>query len=390
MFWVRGVVETVAAMALAYQVIASWVALRHWARRRPSRTPFLPPVSILKPVRGLDRQTYDNFASFCRLDYPTYEILFAVADVADPAIELIERLIADFRERSIRLSVGAPRLGTNDKVNKLLRLVDEATYDVLVVSDADVRVERSYLRKVVQPLEDPDIGLVTALFRGVGDGTWGTTFEALGIATEFVPAVLMAQRVEGLRFGVGATLATTRDRLRRVGGFAPLVDFCADDYELGRRLAASGLQVVLADTVVETEAVGTTWREFVEHQLRWAITVRQARPRGYFGLLLVHALVWVIGAALLSGSVVVAAAWVVSYLVARIALSSIASVFVLDAAFPPGRWLLVPLRDGLAFAIYVMSFFSNRITWRGRKYAVRGGRLIPTETLLETQPAGRA
>src|SRR5262245_32735174 len=348
MFWVRGVVEALAAIALAYQVIAAWVALGYWARRRPSRTAFLPPVSILKPVRGLDRQTYDNFASFCRLDYPTYEILFAVSDVADPAIERIERLIADFPERSIRLLVGAPPVGNNDKVNKLLRLVDEATYAVLVVSDADVRVEHSYLRDVVQPLEHQDIGLVTALFRGVGDGTWGTTFEALGIATEFVPAVLMAQRVEGLRFGVGATLATTKDRLRRIGGFAPLVDFCADDYELGRRLAAAGLQVVLADTVVETEAVGTTWREFVEHQMRWAITVRQARPRGYLGLLLVHALVWVIGAALLSGSLVAAAAWAASYVAARIVLSSVVSVFVLDSRFPPGRWLLIPLRDGLA------------------------------------------
>src|SRR5262245_33813205 len=164
MFWVRGAVEAVAAIALAYQVIAAWVALRYWAGRRPSRTAFLPAVSILKPVRGLDRQTYDNFASFCRLDYPTYEILFAVADVTDPAIELIECLIADFPERSIRLLVGAPRIGNNDKVNKLLRLVDQATYDVLVVSDADVRVERSYLRDVVHPLEDRDIGLVTALF----------------------------------------------------------------------------------------------------------------------------------------------------------------------------------------------------------------------------------
>ncbi len=252
--------------------------------RPPSPGAFAPPISILKPVRGVDREAYENFASFCRQDYPEYEVLFAVADVDDPAIRIIVRLIRNFPERSIRLLVGAPPLGANSKVNKLCRLVREAKYDLLVMNDSDVRVDSNYLRDVAAPFAKPEVGGVTTFYRGMAEGSIAAKLEGLALATETVPNALVARQMEGkVQFAFGWTMATTKQHLAQIGGFEAMANHHSDDFELGNRIAAQGLRIEFVRHPIWMVFPKETIREYLRHELRWAIGLRNVRPAGIYG-----------------------------------------------------------------------------------------------------------
>src|SRR5207248_1709667 len=244
-------VPILAWLPVAYYGFAAVAARRFFRqslldRAADDKSDFAPPVSLLKPVRGLDRHTREHFTSFCRQEYPEYEILFAVADATDPAIPLIRQLAEAHPERSIRLIVGVPEVGASSKVNKLCRLAREAQHGILVISDSDITVPPSYLRSVVAPFQDVHVGAVTCLYRAVPDrGLWAA-LEAIGISTDFVPGVIVARQLEGVKFALGATMATRRAQLAEVGGFEALAEYCADDFELGRRIARRGYRIELA------------------------------------------------------------------------------------------------------------------------------------------------
>jgi ceramide glucosyltransferase len=377
-----GVVSLFALLSLGYYAFAAAAARRFFARSAAAVPPrgveFSPPISILKPIRGLDRHSLEHFTSFCRQDYPAYEILFAVADASDPAVPLIERLAADHPGRSIRLIVGVPEIGASGKVNKLCRLAQEARHEILVISDSDITVPASYLRSVVAPFRDQGVGAVTCLYRGMPDpGLWAT-LEAIGISTDFAPGVIVAAQVEGVRFTLGATMATTRTRLAEVGGFEALAEYCADDFELGRRIAARGYKIELAVCTVSTEVSPATFGEFFRHQLRWAVTVRQSRPWGYVGRALVtQGLPWALAAAALAPSAPLARAWIAIYLAFRVGMAWIVGVQGLDDMTVRRRWMLIPLYDAVAFTVCVAGLFATRVEWRGRQFRMRSGRLIP-------------
>ena len=238
---VRTVLLVLAAIPLAYYVISSiaaWCFFRRERARQPGE--FTPPVSLLKPVRGVDFASYENFASFCRQNYPDYEILFAVNDDADPAVPLIRRLIAEFPQRRIRLFIGAEHLGANRKVNKLARLTREAQYEIIVLTDGDVRVGPRYLREIVAPFTNQEIGAVTSFYRALAESNLGAELEAVGAASDFFAGVLVAAWMEGVTFALGASIATTKRWLEKIGGFAAIADLHSDDYELGNRIAKAG------------------------------------------------------------------------------------------------------------------------------------------------------
>ncbi len=361
-------------------IFSAWRYFRELRQRPaalPGRPEFTPPVSILKPVRGLDREAYENYSSFCRQDYPEYEILFAVSDADDPAIPVIQKLIADFSERSIRLLIGAEKLGTNSKVCKLCRLVREARYDLLVISDSDVRVSPGYLRGVAAPFRDPTVGAVTTLFRGIVERQFTSEIDCVGTSAEFTAGALVARQLEGIKFTLGATMATTRERLAEIGGFEALASHHSDDFELGNRIAAHGHRVELAAEPVWMVFPRQTLRNYLSHELRWSIGLRHIRPWGHLGLLFTHGLPWSLAAAAVAPSAAVGVAYVGAYFALRFLMAWTVGVWGLEDPVLRRKLWLLPVRDAIAALVWLVSFGSNRIQWRGMQFIIRDGILIP-------------
>jgi len=361
-----------------YYATATFAALRFFRRQpfrqRPSHT---PPVSLLKPVRGADFSTYENFASFCQQDYPAYEILFAVNDASDPALPHIHRLIADFPNIPIRLFVGAEHLGANRKVNKLARLSREAQHEILVLTDGDVRVGPSYLREVIAPFADHHIGAVTSFYRGIAEPNLGAELEAIGASSDFFAGVLMADLTEGIHFALGASIVTTKLWLSKIGGFASIAGMLSDDYELGLRIAQAGGHVLLSREAVWTVYPAQTAQSFWHHQVRWARTVRFCRPLSYFGLIFTLGLPWAVLGALLAPVRWLAVFYLLGYLLLRHVMAWTVGVWgVRDDILRRKIWL-VPLRDAIHFAVWLAGFFSNHVVWGSETYLIRHGRMVP-------------
>jgi ceramide glucosyltransferase len=367
----------VAAAPLVYYVLAILAAIRFFRRNQAqTRADYTPPVSLLKPVRGVDFGSYENFASFCQQDYPEYEILFAVNDDNDPALPLLRKIMADFPKKRIRLFTCAEDLGANRKVNKLAMLTREAQYDVLVLTDGDVRIDSGYLRDVVAHLRDKKIGAVTSFYRAIAQDNLGAKLEAIGAASDFFAGVLMARWKEGIRFALGASIATTKEWVRKIGGFEAIADTLADDYELGLRIAKAGGEIVLSHEPVWTMYPAQTFRGFWDHQLRWARTVRLCRPLSYLGLLFTQGLPWTLLAILLAPAPWIAFAYLAAFLVLRFTMAWAVGVWgVRDDVLRRNLWL-VPIRDAVYFVVWLASFRSNRIRWGSEEYAIRNGRMV--------------
>lgn len=371
-------------LAYIYYLLAAACARRFFGRHGRPHADFLPPASILKPVRGLDREAYENFASFCRLDYPEYEVLFGVSDPTDPSIPVIQQIIRDFPEHSITLSTGLSSIGHNDKASILAHLAREAKNNLLVASDSDTRAEKDYLRVLVAPFSNPKVGAVTCLYRGIQAGSLAETLEAVGISSDFFSGVFVASQFAGVRFALGAAMATTRDRLQEIGGFETLAGFLLDDYELGRRISERGYHVELLPYAVSMVLPAESFRGFWQRQLRWAVGIRSARPWSHLGLLLAQGLPLSLIAAVLSRSGREACAYIAAYLVTRFMMAWTVGVWGLKDPILLRKWWLVPLRDATAFCAWLASFRYNRVKWRGNAFYVRKGQLVPAAVGAET------
>jgi ceramide glucosyltransferase len=373
----RLLILVIAVAPLAYYATATFAALRFFGRERARKIAlYTPAASLLKPVHGVDFGSYENFASFCTQDYPDYEILFGVGDASDPALPLIQRLMTEFPQRRISLFVGAERIGANRKVNMLARLTREAQHDVLVLTDGDIRVSRNYLGEVLAPLADRSVGAVTALYQGIAERNLAAELEAVGAASDFFAGVLMADWMEGMTFGLGASIVTTREWVTKIGGFAAIADMLADDYELGHRIANVGGKVLLSREAVWTMYPAQTARGFWQHQLRWARTVRLCRPLSFAGLIFTHGLPWAVLAALIAPEPWIAAAYVIAYVVLRLTMAWTVGVWGIGDEVLRRKMFLVPVRDAIYFVVWLASFGSNRINWGGEEFIIRQGRLV--------------
>lgn len=381
---VLSVLSTICAVAacagIGYYCLVLWSAVNfiRAQRNRVAHPPgILPAISILKPLRGTDPEMYESFRSHCLQDYPQYEVIFGVSDPADPAIGLVERLQREFPEREIRLNVCSKVLGTNVKVSNLAQMVRTAKYDHLLVNDSDIRVGPGYLRSVMAPFAESSVGLVTCLYRGVAEPTFGSNLEALGISTDFAAGVLAANQLEkGLHFALGSTLLFRKEDLERIGGYESLLDYLADDYELGRRISVQGKQVKLADTVVETFLPAYSLRGFIDHQLRWARTIREARPLGYLGLSITFAVPWALLALILSRGSWWAWVLLADVLAFRFSVAGLVGFSVLKDRELKKLWWLIPLRDCVGLVLWAVSWTGRRVRWRGDEFLLKDGRLI--------------
>lgn len=358
----------------------SFVALR----RRPLPA-FAPGVSILKSLKGTDPGMLDAFRSHCRQAYAgEYELLFGVGSMDDPAVVVVEQLKREFPEHAIQLIECPDRLGTSGKVSTLAQMLPYARYDFVLVNDSDITVSPRYLERVMSQFAAParrdaaqkPVGMVTSLYRGRAEGGFAARLEQLGIATDFMAGVLLSRQIEGgMHFGLGSTLAMSREALLAIGGFEALVDQLADDYEMGARIDAAGYRVELCSEVVETAVPNYGWRGFADHQLRWLRTVRDSRPAGYFGLVVTHGLGWALLNLIASGVSPVGLWLLALCLFLRLGLAmQVGAVTLGDHQVLANLWLL-PVRDVIAMGLWMAGFASNTIVWRGEHFEVKQGRL---------------
>jgi len=371
---------TGALCGIGFYLLCAWSALSYLRARSAGTIAKLesPPVSILKPLRGTDPEMYESFRSHCRQDYPGYEIIFGVSERDDPAVALVERLQREFPACAIRLLVCSEILGSNVKVSNLVQMLPHARHEFVLVNDSDIRVPPGYLAGVMSPFSNPRVGLVTALYRGQAGPTLGSRLEALGISAEFMAGVLAARNIEaGLHFALGATLALRREALLAIGGFEAVLDYLADDFELGARVAAAGYEVALADCVVETFVPAYSFRDFLDHQLRWGRSTRNSRSWGYFGLLLTFGLPWAILATVFSRGAAWAWALLAAALLSRLLMALMVGVKVIgDRQVLRYLWLL-PLRDMVAVVVWIGSYTGRTVFWRGQRFILKDKKLRP-------------
>ena len=378
---------------LAYTLISFWCgrsffrregrcALRPDEKNAPERClpcvhrSYTPPVTILKPVKGMDAESYENFASFCRQDYPAYQMIFAVASANDPVIPVIGRLRAEFPDADIELVVDGTIHGPNYKVCNLINAFPLAKHDIIIVCDSDIRVGDQYLREVCRPFAEPDVGLVTSLYRSSDVRGAACALEAMGFTSEMVPNVMVALRLEGLSFALGASMAVRREALEKIGGFPALVEYLADDYQLGNKVHRAGYRIDLSAYFVESIMHREGLRNILSRQIRWARTMRVSRPGGYFASGITQPFPFACLALLVSCfSAAGCAAAALLYAVRTFVALTYSRSFLGDMIFPRWLWLL-PARDALSFATWALAFLGNRVRWRGHLFRLLpGGRI---------------
>jgi len=394
-----------AALASLSLALALWqfvVAMRFPLHQRVADRSFTPPVTLLKPLKGADAETLRCLESWLTQDYPgSVQILLGVESATDPVCELVRRLLAAHPGREAHLVICSESLGSNAKVSTLIQLQRLTRHDLITVSDADVRVAPDLLTNMVSPLRDPAVGLVNCFYQLANPATLAMQWEAIAINADFWSQVLQCRSIKPLDFALGAVMATTRQQLEAIGGFNALVDFLADDYQLGNRIAKRGGRVVLSPVVVECWDSPKNWSEVWRHQLRWARTIRACQPLPYFFSILGNAtlwpLLWVIAAIATasetSGATTVSGATV--SVVVNVHPLSQALLFalviwlarVLTAMRQESRltcshshWAffwLVPIKDLLNVALWALAVLGKTVEWRGQRYRVqRGGRLV--------------
>lgn len=368
MLYLQVLVFLLCLAALGYYGFSLYATIAFFRSQpnEPTET-FTPPVTILKPLCGLDWESYDCLASFCQQDYPEYQLVFTLQDSQDPSLAIVEKLQRDFPALNIEFVISDRHLGINPKINNLANGFNLARYDLFVISDSDIQVKNDYLEAIIQPFKEAEVGVVTCLYNSVTEG-WLAGFEALDIATQFLPKVMTARRLEGMNFALGSTIAIRRETLDKIGGLVEIVNHLADDYRLGHLANVQGYQVILSRYIVEHHLGNVTLGNMISRQTRWQKCIRIERFWGYVGLIftqgtvlsslflaLTHASRW--------GWIVFGILWLARYLTAY---------WIAIALFQDHTakqfWLWTPLRDFLTFGIWCYSFIGDRVTWRGKTF----------------------
>ncbi|MDI6854317.1 MAG: bacteriohopanetetrol glucosamine biosynthesis glycosyltransferase HpnI [Deltaproteobacteria bacterium] len=367
-----------ALAAVFYQFLAFISLARFFRPRLNTPLPQPPPgVTVFKPVRGVEAFTRECLASFLDQDYPSFQVLFGVADPGDPVLTVLRDLRAGAASE-VEIVVCPERSDLNPKVNVLRQLEPRARHDIWVVADSDVKVGRDFLGKTVAALLKQGGGLVSCPYRAGESATLGARLEALTISADFMPSVAVAHYVEDIRFALGAAMIFHREDLRRIGGFAALSDFLADDYQLGWQMHQAGAKVALSPYVVETVNPEMTFPDYLLHQLRWTRTYRVCRPKGYLAYGITHALVWSLLAWAVSGLAGLGLGLAAAALAIRLALAWFSERFCLQGRLPAAAFLLLPVKDLLAFGLWLLSFLGSEVAWQGARFRITPeGKLRP-------------
>jgi ceramide glucosyltransferase len=377
--WAAIIFYAAAIFGCLYALVAAWFA-RGFYRLGVAPAESFPPVTILKPLHGIEHGLYANLARFCVQAYPgPVQIVFGVDDPADSAIGVVRSLIADFSDCDLELVVNSHRHGTNRKVSNLINMEPKAKYNVLVLSDSDIIVDPDYLKNVTAALDEPGVGLVTCLYRGAAaTGIWAR-LSAAAINYHFLPSVLVGLKLGLAKPCFGSTIAIRRNTLAMIGGFKSVVEELADDYAIGKMVRRAGLSIAIPSFIVTHVCAQRTARDLFRHELRWARTIRFVDAFGFIGSAVTHALPLALLGMLLGG-VTPASIIVIAALACRFGLQT-----QLDQAIRlrDNPFWVGPLRDTLSFVVFIASFFGRAIEWRGHWYAVRANNTLAYAGELE-------
>lgn len=363
--------------SICYYLACLAAANKFFARPPVARSASLPSATILIPLSGKDFEAYENYVSFCRQEYPDYQIVFGVNSEIDSSIPVIRKLMDDFPDTDIALVIDATVIGENPKVNNLSNMLGKAKHEVLVLVDSDIRVEPQYLAEIVSELADRRIGMVTCLYRAGRAPGLAAKLEAVGITGEFAPGVLVAWLTEGLSFAFGATIAISKESLRAIGGFQAVADYLADDFMLGKLISEAGLEVRLSSRIVELVLPPTTLKSMLKHQIRWARGIKACRPWGHLGALVTHGTPLAFLLAVVSqGSAPSLLILGATLLTRLIVIHSIAIHGLGDRLMRKNLWLL-PLRDLLGLLIWGLGQAGKTVTWREQVFKLTaGGKMV--------------
>lgn len=367
----------VATFPFIYYLLAIYSSIRYFRASKIEPSQYLPPISNLQPIRGIEPDAYENFASLCRQDYPEFELLFCVGCESDPAVPILHKLIRDFPQRRIRIIYKPNSSASNDKVAKLARLVDEASNEVLIINDSDVRVQTDYFRKVVAPMGRPNVGAVTCFYTSLRDKTFAEHLHTIGMVSDFYAGLLVAWQLDGVKFAIGKTIVTTRTALAQFGGYEALQSRPGDDLLVGR-LIAEEHEVVLLPYTLETVSSYGSFGELLHKRLRWMVVMRHMRPAGHFGLLFTHGLAWCLLAIAIHTTPAIIAGYLGIYLGLRVAMTWMIAIRGLKQKGVAPRLPLIPVWDLAAFVLWLTSFTRSSIRWRDGSYRIRDGKLVPT------------
>ncbi len=362
--------------AVLFYCYGIYAAIAFLNRPRFFNPNFHPPVSILKPICGLDRDAYENLASFCQQDYPEYQVIFVVRDRQDPSIEVVQEIIQQFPLLDLNLVVSDRIIGANLKVSNLSNAVGIAKHEILLIADSDIRVKKDYLLRVIQPLRDHKVGVVTCLYRSSAQG-WIATLEAIKTATDFHAGVLVSNHLEGIKFAFGSTIVIRKQVLEEIGEFEAIADYLADDFMLGYLPAQAGYKVVLSDYIVEHVLATSSLTDAIQRQIRWARCIRVSRPWGYLALLLTYGTVTSLLLLIaIKGSMLAWSGLVITWIMRLIMGWVVAIKVIRDQVSQKFLWV-IPISDLIQFAIWCYGFIDGTIEWRGQRLKlIKGGKLM--------------
>jgi ceramide glucosyltransferase len=387
MYWILAVLAVASCIFNGLVLISAGSFRRYLFRERRRERTFLPPVSVLKPIRGADEKTEACLRSFFSLDYPEFELVFALHEEDDPALDIITRLKTEFPDVPTTTVFRPSPIGLNAKVCNIHNGLTLARHEIVAVSDADILVEPDYLKAVVAPLENPEVGVVTCLYRGIPGEKVTSVFESLGLGGDFVLGALVARMTEGLSFAFGSTLAFRRTTLDAIGGIERIAEYLGDDYMIGNFAKKAGYEVALAPFLVETTVPEYTWAGYFSHQLRWARNIKTLRFGGYLGLLFTFSTVWALALVGFFPTHRGAFFAALAALIFRFA-AAIAGATVLEDAGLRRNLLWLPLRDLTAFGVWLWSFLGNTVEWRGTTFTIEpDGKITPYYDLPAAESA---
>ena len=355
--------------SVIYYLYSLYATIIFFKQKQEIDPDFSPPLTILKPLCGADWESYTTLSSFCQQDYPLYQMIFSVQDSQDPSIEIVQKIQQDFPDLDIELVIGdrETALGINPKINNLANGATKTKYPILVISDSDIQVEKDYLKTIIQPFADPLVGVVTCLYNSLTEG-FLAGFEALDIASQFCPKVLTAHQLEGIKFAFGSTIAIRQETLDKIGGFASVADYLADDYQLGYLPSQNGYKVILSPYLVEHRLANVTLNTFIHRQIRWFKCIRIERFWGYVGLIFTYGIISSFVLLLLTqnslfGWSIFSLVWNIRFLTAYLI-----TIKYLKDSNAKEFFLLIPLRDFVSFGIWCYSFMGSEVVWRGKTY----------------------